>query len=437
MPTGDATRLLEYEAESLLGRLNEVRPFALTLPMVAAAAPSVAAQAGIERFMSRGRGDLRGLIGRFLAWLRSPAGAAASAAQAQRRFAIVRLRFLGVITQFDLFADALAERSQHGYGELIGGLDVIAADALELPGGFYVSPPVICHLDRGAGAAIRRARTRLPGGGANPVAIIRVPRERMIGSSIASSLVHEVGHQGAELLDLVPAIGDALAQIAARAGRDRQWWLCFQRWISEIVADFWSVARVGVTSTLGLISVVSLPEAFVTRFSVDGPHPPPWIRVKISAGIGKRLYPDLQWDRIVALWEELYPLQEIEVHDAVAFRALDRLVPDFTAFLAGFRAPRLRGLTLSQAFPRSDRSPARLRALWREQMQSSRSLPQLSPSVAFAVVGQAKFDNAISAATELTMLRRLLRFWALQSTIDAREVCMSLSRPQVRALAVT
>ncbi len=48
-----------------------------------------------------------------------------------------------------------------------------------------------------AGAAIRRARTRLPGGGDNPVAIIRVPRERMVGSGIASSLVHEVGHQAA------------------------------------------------------------------------------------------------------------------------------------------------------------------------------------------------------------------------------------------------
>jgi len=34
-------------------------------------------------------------------------------------------------------------------------------NALALPG-FYEAPPVICYLDRGAGAAIRRARTRLP-----------------------------------------------------------------------------------------------------------------------------------------------------------------------------------------------------------------------------------------------------------------------------------
>ncbi len=54
--------------------------------------------------------------------------------------------------------------------------------------------------------AIRRARTRLPGGGDNPVAIIRLPRERMVGSGIASSLIHEVGHQGAALLDLVNSL---------------------------------------------------------------------------------------------------------------------------------------------------------------------------------------------------------------------------------------
>jgi hypothetical protein len=55
----------------------------------------------------------------------------------------------------------------------LSGLDVVAADALALPA-YYESPPVICYLDRDVGAAIRRARTRMPGGGENPVAIVRV-----------------------------------------------------------------------------------------------------------------------------------------------------------------------------------------------------------------------------------------------------------------------
>ena len=75
---------------------------------------------------------------------------------------------------------------------------------------------MVCYLARGPGAAIRRARTRLPGGGDNPVAIIRMPRERMIGSGIASSLVHEVGHQGAALLDLVPSLRARLGAVRVR-----------------------------------------------------------------------------------------------------------------------------------------------------------------------------------------------------------------------------
>ena len=436
MPQGDASRLLEYEARSLLERVSEVRPFALTLPMVAAAAPSVQAQAAIERFLFEGRKSMRAVVSRFIDWLHGPDGISAAPSEAQKRFALVRLRFLSVITQFDLFADALAERSQHGYGELLGGLDVLATDALRLPGAFYATPPVLCHLDRGIGAAIRRARTRLPGGGTVPVAIIRVPRERMVGSSIASSLIHEVGHQGAALLDLVPALTAALQAIAARAGRDGRWWNCLAGWISEIIADYWSVARLGITSTLGLIGVVGLPKAFVSRFITDDVHPVPWIRVKISIAIGKSLFPDVQWDRLASLWESLYPLSETGRADAAAFRALDRLLPRFVAFLNGFTVPQLNGLTVAQAFPRSDRTPARLRALWARHRTDQTALAQLSPSLACAVIGQAKYDNAIDTVAEVALLRRLLRFWALESTTNAREVCSSLREPTGIAIAV-
>ncbi len=37
-----------------------------------------------------------------------------------------------------------------------------------LPGAYFEQPQVVCYLARGPGAAIRRARTRLPGGGREP-----------------------------------------------------------------------------------------------------------------------------------------------------------------------------------------------------------------------------------------------------------------------------
>src|SRR5438034_302500 len=80
---------------------------------------------------------------------------------------------------------------------------------------------------------------------ASPVGIIQVPRERMVGSGIASSLVHEVGHQAAALLGLVGSLRPILAGL--KSGELSPWHF-WERWISEVIADFWSVARLGVGS---------------------------------------------------------------------------------------------------------------------------------------------------------------------------------------------
>ena len=218
--------------------------------MVPAAAVSPAAYVAIEQFLAKGRDELRQMAFAYLRWLNTSEGYHAPPEEAQRRYAFLRLRFNAVLTQFDTFADVLTQRSENETGVWLSGLDVAAADALALPG-YYEAPPVICYVDRGQGAAIRRARTRLPGGGENPVAIIRVPRERMVGTGIASSLVHEVGHQGTALLDLMPSIRPILERFSATRCQARIVWRLWDRWISEILADFWAVAKVGVAGHSG------------------------------------------------------------------------------------------------------------------------------------------------------------------------------------------
>src|SRR5215475_5457606 len=237
-----ATWMFEQEARALLTRLDRVKAFALQETMLPAAALSPAAQTGIEQYLMRGRRDLRGRIHRYIRWLQGP-GAAAPPEELQRRFTFLRLQFNLALSQLDLFSDAITQRSESETGVWLSGLDIAAQDALALPGGYYDDPPIVCYLHRGLGGAIRRARTRLPGGGGNPVAIIRIPRERMIGYGIASSLVHEVGHQAAAQLALVASLRPELAA-QVRAGDPA--WPLWQRWLSEIVADLWAVARIGV-----------------------------------------------------------------------------------------------------------------------------------------------------------------------------------------------
>jgi hypothetical protein len=411
--------LLEQEARALLTRLARVKPFALHEPMVPAAGFSTAARVEIERYLALGRQELRGRVHRYLAWLGSPEGARSTPEEAQRRFTFLRLRFNTVLSHFDLFADVLTQRSEHETGAWLAGLDVVAADALSLPGRHFEAPPLICYLDRGHGAAIRRARTRLPGGGENPVAIVRVPRERMVGSGIASSLVHEVGHQGAELLELVASLRPTLRALQSGSADDRVAWSLWDRWISEIVADLWSVARVGVSSTMGLMGVVSLPRAFVFRGSEEDPHPIPWIRVLLSAAMGQALYPDPQWERLVRTWISFYPVSaDLPPEKRALLGTLQRGIPAFTHLLVHHRPAALRGSSLREAFAVDQRQPARLRACWNAWGGSFRRLREGAPSLVFAVIGQAKADGRLTPEEESRLLASLLTYWAMRRSLD-------------------
>jgi hypothetical protein len=416
------TWTLSQEARALLTRLARVKPFALHETMVLAAALSFRAQAAIENYLLEQRRELRGQILRYLGWLKCPEARRSSPAEAHKRFVFLRLRFNSVLSHFDIFSEAMSQRSENETGVWLSGLDVVSEDALRLDG-FLDPPPVVCYLARGPGAAIRRAHTRLPGGGDNPVALVRIPRERMIGSGIASSLVHEVGHQGAALLGLVPSLRAAIQETPTRSVLEETVWGLWDRWISEIVADLWSVSRVGVTASTGLIGVVSLPRAFVFRSNDDDPHPTPWVRVKLSAALGGALYPHPQWARLADLWESFYPLDGLDDGRIELLRALERSMPQFIELLLDHRPSSLRGATLAEVMAAAERQPERLMALYRTWRQFPEQMRGARPSLAFAVVGQAKAEGMVSPEEEGDLLAELLKHWALRSSLDAMARC--------------
>lgn len=419
----DISRSLMLEARALLTRLARVKPFALHEAMLPAANLLPESQNAIEAVLARGRRELQARVRGFLRWLGGPGAWLSDAEQAHRRFVFLRLRFNAVLNQFDLFNDVITQRSESETGVWLSGLDVVCADALYVPGGYYRPPPVICYLDRGIGAAIRRARTRLPGGGENPVAVIRVPRERMIGHGIASSLIHEVGHQAAALLDLVNSLRPVLRGLQVGAGPTTVAWQLWERWISEIVADLWSVARVGITSTAGLMGVVGLPRPFVFRIDADDPHPAPWIRVKLSCAFGRALYPHPQWDRLEARWDAYYPLAGLEQRQRELLRLLQEHLPGFVSLLINHRPPSLRGRSLVEVLNVEERQPVRLQLLFRIWRRYPWRMYRAPPSLVFAVLGQARSDDKLTPEDENTVLGKLLTHWALRSTLDTSRAC--------------
>jgi len=414
-----ANWMLEREARAMLARLDRVKPFAIQETMLPAAALSPEAQIGIERYLITGRRTLRRQIRRYIGWLRGP-GRGATPAEQQRRFTFLRLRFNTALSQLDVFSDAITQRSENETGLWLSGLDVVAQDALDLPGEYFRAPPVVTYLHRGLGGAIRRARTRLPGGGENPVSIIRIPRERMIGYGIASSLVHETGHQAAALLGLVESLRPEIQR--ARRGvpePERTAWQLFERWISEIVADLYSIARVGVASTMGLIGLVSLPRAFVFRLVPDDPHPFAWIRVHLSCAFGDALYPDPQWRQLAGVWTSLYPVGSLPADRLRLLRGLLTTMPVFISLVLKHRPLALRGRAVGDVLRTADRSPDQLVRLYTAWTTDPSAIRLTRPALAFAVVGQARASGLLTPESEDRLLGQLISFWALQSTLDA------------------
>ena len=252
------------------------------------------------------------------------------------------------------------------------------------------------------------------------MSIIRIPRERMIGYGIASSLVHETGHQAAALLGLIESLRPEIQQARrGTAGPERVAWRLFERWISEVVADVYSIARVGVASTMGLIGLVSLPRAFVFRITPDDPHPFAWIRVHLSCAFGDALYPHPQWRQLARVWNSLYPIGHLPADGVRVIRALLTTTPAFVSLVLGHRSAALRGRSLGEILRTEDRSPDRLLRCYSTWTKDPTAIRRTRPALAFAVIGQARARGLLTPEGEDRLLGRLISYWALQSTLEA------------------
>jgi hypothetical protein len=403
------------ESHSLLARLGQVKPFSMTMPMVRAASVSDKALKEITTLLEKGKTELRQNIHRFI---RMTQAAKAAIKQAptdlddfQSGFTILKLRFNSILEDLDIFAAVLSQRAEYDVGIWTSALDVLAKDGLQVIEPLATAPQLIVYLDRGHGAAIRRARTRLPGGDLNPVGVIQIPRERMIGSGIASSLIHEVGHQAAALLNLVPSLKLMLKEHRRNAPNPVAW-QCFERWISEIIADVWSIGHLGTTATLGLMGVVTLPDYFQFRLDLRDPHPAPFVRVLLSCAFGRRLFPHPQWDRLETLWRTFYPGKGLSKRVTHTLEAIEEEIPTFVEMVVGHSTKEMKGKKLLTLLPVKERQPARLQELFRAWRQKQQSLYELPPSLVFAIMGQAKSDLQITAAHENDILTRVMRYWA-------------------------
>jgi hypothetical protein len=139
--------------------------------------------------------------------------------------------------------------------------------------------------------------------------------------------------------------------------------------------------------------------------------------VKLSAAIGKMLFPDPQWNLLDELWEAFYPRTGLDNVRLQVIAALETTMPAFLRLLTSHRPHALRGAALIRAFDLPSRRPERLRALFRGSRGRSTTLQSLPRTLALAVLGQATQDRLLSPERESRIVADLLTRLGLQRAL--------------------
>src|SRR5215472_9191473 len=214
----------------------------------------------------------------------------------------LRQHYLEVETVVDFYGDAVNTRTNPALGAVLGGLDTIAVDSMEVvlrPLGIEV-PPAVVYVDKGMGAAILRAGVRLWGpGGPSPVAAIKLTRHNL---GHPTALLHETGHQVAHLTGWTDELGDALLEeLSPQSAEVAELW---RSWRSEIAADIHAFVLAGWAPVPALANVVDGTTPTVHRIRAGDPHPPGWLRVMLNVALCRRWFGAGPWDALAAAWQQ-------------------------------------------------------------------------------------------------------------------------------------
>ena len=141
--------------------------------------------------------------------------------------------------------------------------------------------------------------------------------------------------------------------------------------------------------------------------------------------MGRSLYPDPQWDKLAQLWEEFYPPSRLDDTRRRLLGILEATIPSFVEVLVHHRPIALNGHSLKEVLPVVERQPAELRKHWQAWQASPIVRRRTSPSLAFAVLGQAKVDGQLPSEREGTLVSEMLTRWAVSNSISSLASCLS------------
>jgi hypothetical protein len=401
-----ALLMLADNTVGLSQRVQAVQSFNDTIAMVKSASISDKAFSQINSFLLQNKITICTKLDEMLALLKSEKTAGTNITKLNFRHVAQKIMVNNFFTCVDEYEDVLIQRGEQYYGIQIAGIDHLAKNAMKLEGVSLDAPEIICYLERGWGAAIRRANTKMAGGVKAPVSIIRIPRERMGSISLAGSLVHEVGHQIAALFDLNAKMKNELALKYRQTKKEE--WNIFGNWISEILADVFSVGKLGICSTMGLMQVMTLPSFLVFNLDLTDCHPFPYIRVKINCAAGKYLAPSLQWGELENVWDTYYNTSNLHKSAVQRIDNMLKIIPELIAIIMEFNPIKDKPLKIKQLFNTELLSWNNASKIYNGRLLKKR-LYKMGCCEAFAALGQLKQKGFIKPEEEVNIVSELLQ----------------------------
>lgn len=308
----------------------------------------------------------------------------------RQRVLALRRRYLEVETVIDFYGDAVNTRTNPTLGAVLGGLDTIAVDSMEVilrPLGKDV-PPALVYPEKGLGAAVLRAGIRLwDQGGLSPVAAIKVTRHNLIHPT---AILHETTHQWSHLVGWNTDLGEL-----------------WRSWAGEVAADVGAFAMAGWSPVPALANVVDGPTASVHRVRLGDPHPPSWLRVLLNVELCRTWYGAGPWDDLGEAWRSRHDPAALATRDAAVARAGERLLPALAT--ACTRRPfRAFGGRPLHALADPDRvSPARLAELSRQAGDTLLTSTFLARSDSLRILALLTSDQPLDPAATAARTARL------------------------------
>ncbi len=228
-------------------------------------------------------------------------------------------------------------------------------------------PLVYCSTEYSPATWVREAR---PNDGRNyalgdallPIPVIEMPWDHLGNSWEYLSLHHEVGHDIEADLKLRPSLMATLQQELSAAGTFGPRVAVWQAWLGEVFADLCAIRLAGPAFANALLQLLLLPRSNVLTFSINDPHPTPYIRLLMNAAYirtlgGTQAIQD-HADALETEWRTLYGATS-------GTPALDAYADDFGhVFKALMQTPlpALKGQTVEALLPFTAVEDARIRS---------------------------------------------------------------------------